>query len=162
MADTSVPRRKVFRVPLKTFVNLSGFDKPSYEIASTIDISSHGARVLTRRRWQPNQDVSVRSIRGATLNSRARVAHCQPYTGNIFVIGIESYSPIGDRLWALEVCAKSRMSPGHNYCLLRRFFANCSTLHGGSSQPPWPRCAFSTSFEPLSKRCRSKNDMANC
>ena len=96
MADTSVPRRKEFRVPLKTFVNLSGFDKPSYEIASTIDISSHGARVLTRRRWQPNQDVSVRSIRGTTLNSRARVVHCQPYTDNIFVIGIEFYSPIGD------------------------------------------------------------------
>jgi len=96
------PRRKEFRVPLKTFVNLSAFDKPSYEIASTIDISRHGARVLTRKSWQPNQEVSIRSIRGTNLNSRARVVHCQPYTDNIFVIGIEFYSPIGD--WTAFAC----------------------------------------------------------
>jgi len=96
MQETPLPRRKEFRVPLKTFVNLSEFDKPSYEIASTIDISSHGARVLTKKSWKPNQDVSVRSIRGTTLNSRARVVHCKPYTNNIFVIGIEFYAPIGD------------------------------------------------------------------
>jgi len=95
MTDTPLPRRKEFRAPVKAFVNLSGFDKPSNEIASTIDISYHGAKVRTSRSWLPNQQVSIRSIRG-TLDSRARVVHCQPYAENTFVIGIELCSPTSD------------------------------------------------------------------
>jgi hypothetical protein len=91
MADVPLLHRKEVRVPLKMFVNLSNSDN-SFEIAPTIDISCHGARVLTRRSWQLNQELSIRSIRGI-LKSRARVAHCQPYTDNRFVIGIEIYSP---------------------------------------------------------------------
>jgi PilZ domain len=84
--------RKEDRVPLKMFVNLSSTDDPSFEIASTIDISCHGARVVTRRSWEPNQQLSIRSIRGS-IKSFGRVAHCQPYTDNRFVIGIDIYSP---------------------------------------------------------------------
>jgi hypothetical protein len=84
--------RKEDRVPLKMFVNLSSTDNPSFEIASTIDISCHGARVVTRRSWEPNQQLSIRSIRGST-KSFGRVAHCQPYTDDRFVIGIDIYSP---------------------------------------------------------------------
>jgi hypothetical protein len=76
------------------FVNLSTSDDPSFELAPTIDISCHGARVLTRRSWQPNQQLSIRSIRGS-VKSFGRVAHCQPYTDNRFVIGIEIFS-LGD------------------------------------------------------------------
>ena len=93
MPETLV-HRKEDRVPLKMFVNLSSTDNPSFEIASTIDISCHGARVLTRRSWQPNQQLSIRSIRGS-VKSFGRVAHCQPYTDNRFVIGIEIFS-LGD------------------------------------------------------------------
>jgi hypothetical protein len=92
MADTPLVHRKEIRVPLKMFVNLSSSDNPSFEIAPTIDVSCHGARVLSRTSWQQNQQLSVRSIRG-TLNSHARVAHCQPSTDNRFMIGIEIYSP---------------------------------------------------------------------
>jgi hypothetical protein len=91
--DTLV-HRKEDRVPLKMFVNLSSSDDPSFELAPTIDISCHGARVLTRRSWQPNQRLSIRSIRGS-VKSFGRVAHCQPYTDNRFVIGIEIFS-LGD------------------------------------------------------------------
>ena len=93
MPDTLV-HRKEDRVPLKMFVNLSSSDDPSFELAPTIDISCHGARVLTRRSWQPNQQLSIRSIRGS-VKSFGRVAHCQPYTDNRFVIGIEIFS-LGD------------------------------------------------------------------
>ena len=93
MPETLV-HRKEDRVPLKMFVNLSSTDNPSFEIASTIDISCHGARVLTRRSWQPNQQLAIRSIRGS-VKSFGRVAHCQPYTDNRFVIGIEIFS-LGD------------------------------------------------------------------
>lgn len=95
MADTPLLHRKEARLPMKMFVNLSSSDNPSFEIAATINISCHGARVVTRRSWQPNQQMSVRTIRG-TLKSLARVVHCQPYTDNRFVIGIEIYSPTGD------------------------------------------------------------------
>ena len=93
MPDTLV-HRKEDRVPLKMFVNLSSSDDPSFELAPTIDISCHGARVLTRRSWLPNQQLSIRSIRGS-VKSFGRVAHCQPYTDNRFVIGIEIFS-LGD------------------------------------------------------------------
>ena len=93
MPDTLV-HRKEDRVPLKMFVNLSSSDDPSFELAPTIDISCHGARVLTRRSWLPNQQLSIRSIRGS-VKSFGRVAHCQPYSDNRFVIGIEIFS-LGD------------------------------------------------------------------
>jgi PilZ domain len=92
VADVSLLHRKEVRVPLKTFVNLSSSDDPSFEIAHTIDISCHGARVVTRKSWEQNQQLSIRSIRGS-LKSLGRVAHCQPFTDKRFVIGIEIYSP---------------------------------------------------------------------
>jgi hypothetical protein len=95
MADTPLLHRKEVRIPMKMFVSLRSSDNPSIEIAPTIDISCNGARVVTRRSWQPNQQLSVRSI-SRKLYSRARVVHCQPYTGNSFVIGIEMYYPTGD------------------------------------------------------------------
>jgi PilZ domain len=94
MAETQLLRRKEVRVPLKMFVNLSASDNPSFEIAPTVDISCHGARVLTTRNWQLNEQLSIRSIRGS-LKCHGRVAHCQPCTDNRFVIGIEIYS-LGD------------------------------------------------------------------
>jgi hypothetical protein len=103
VADITLLHRKEDRVPLKMFVNLSSSDNPSFEIASTIDISCHGARVVSRRNWQPNQQLSIRSIRGS-LKSFGRVAHCQPYTDDRFVIGIDIYSP-GD--WTARDMAKT-------------------------------------------------------
>jgi hypothetical protein len=73
MADAPLPPRKEARVRLKMFVNLSSSDEPSFELAPTIDISCHGAQVVTRRSWQPNQQLSVRAIRG-TLNSLGKWA----------------------------------------------------------------------------------------
>jgi hypothetical protein len=95
VAGTQITDRKEQRIALKMFVKLSSPDNPSSEIAPTIDISCHGARVVTRRNWQPNEQLSVRSIRG-NLYSRARVIHCQPHNDNSFVIGIQMYFPTGD------------------------------------------------------------------
>ena len=95
LAETPSLRRKESRIPMRMFVNLYNSDCQTSEIASTIDISCHGARVLTKRIWQPDQQLSVRSIRGG-LYSQARVVHCQPHIDNSFVIGIEMYYPSGD------------------------------------------------------------------
>jgi len=95
VAGTQLTGRKEQRVALKMFVKLSSPDNPSSEIAPTLDISCHGARVVTRRSWRPDEQISVRSIRG-NLYSRARVVHCQPHVGDSFVIGIQMYFPTGD------------------------------------------------------------------
>ena len=98
MASAGLLCRKEVRIAVKMFVNLSSEDYPSAEVAPTIDISCHGARVVSKRKWQPNQQVSVRSIRG-NFYSRARVVHCQPHADNSFVVGIEMYYPTND--WTL-------------------------------------------------------------
>jgi hypothetical protein len=95
LADAPLLRRKETRIPVKLFVNLHSPDNPNFEVASTIDISCHGARVVTKTFWQPNQHLSVRSIRG-NLYSRARVVHCQRYTYDSFAVGLEMYYPEGD------------------------------------------------------------------
>jgi hypothetical protein len=92
---TPLLSRKEIRFPLKMFVKLSSTGDPAAEIAPTIDISCHGVRVVSRRNWRPDEELSVRSIRG-NLYSRARIVHCQPHKDNSFVIGIQMYYPTGD------------------------------------------------------------------
>jgi hypothetical protein len=95
LVDTSLSGRKEVRIAVRMFVNLCSEDNPSAEVAPTIDISCHGARVVSKRRWQPNQQVSVRSIRG-DFYSRARVVHCQPYKDNSFAVGVQMHYPTSD------------------------------------------------------------------
>jgi hypothetical protein len=99
LVDTPLTGRKEVRIAVKMFVNLYSEDNPSTEVAPTIDISCHGARVVSKRRWKPNQQVSVRSIRG-DFYSRARVVHCQPHKDNSFVVGVQMYYPSSD--WASQ------------------------------------------------------------
>jgi hypothetical protein len=82
---------------MRMFVRLSNPETGTFEIATTIDVSSRGARVVTKNVWQPNQDVFVRSIRG-NLHSRARVTHCEQYGNDSYSLGLELYSASGD--WA--------------------------------------------------------------
>ena len=90
-------RRAETRIPLRMFVRLSNPETGTFEIATTIDVSSHGAKVVTKNVWQPNQDVFVRSIRG-NLHTRARVAHCEQYGDDSYTLGLELYSASRD--WA--------------------------------------------------------------
>jgi hypothetical protein len=83
---------------MKMLVRLDSSDNPRFEVAPTLDISSHGARVVSKLDWRPNQQLSVRSMHG-DLYSRARVVHSQPYMDRSFVIGIELYYPTTDWIW---------------------------------------------------------------
>jgi PilZ domain len=95
LADATLARRRETRIPIKLFVNLYRPDTQSFEVASTIDISNHGARVTTKAAWEPNQPLSVRSIRG-NFYSRARVVHCQRDLTGSFQVGLEMYFPEGN------------------------------------------------------------------
>ncbi len=68
-------------------------DPPTVEIASTENISPHGARVVTKRRWQPNDRVIVKSLQG-DLGSRGRVVYCEPLEKKAFAIGLEVFSEL--------------------------------------------------------------------
>ena len=83
------------RISLKMFVKLSDPATGVFEIASTVDVSSHGACVVTRCGWETDHDLLVQPIRGS-LTSRARVAHCEARTDGSYVMGLELYPRIED------------------------------------------------------------------
>src|SRR5467141_405916 len=96
-AMTTGPRstRTEIRTPLKVLVELCSFENVTYELAYTVDVSAHGARVLTKNPWQLNQHLTVRSVQG-NLYSQARVAYCQSVEGRSFAIGVELSQPTAD------------------------------------------------------------------
>ncbi len=89
--------RMEIRTPMKVLVELCSFDNVTYEHAYTVDVSPHGARVLTTSPWQSNQHLTVRSVQG-NLYSHARVAYCQPVDGHSFALGVQLHEPTAD--WA--------------------------------------------------------------
>jgi PilZ domain len=100
--------RKEVRIPFKMFVNLYRPDHPTFEVAPTIDISYHGVRVVTKTFWRPDQQVSVRGIRGK-LYSRARVVYCQQHKDDSFLVGLELYYPESE--WAAASKPPGNESP---------------------------------------------------
>jgi hypothetical protein len=97
VGDTSTRQRSEERIPQRMFVRLSLPDGGTFEMAQTIDISRHGARVATKRFWAPNQHLLLRSLRG-NLSSYARVVRCESLAENSYCLGLELYNPVGD--WA--------------------------------------------------------------
>ena len=52
------------RIPKRILVRLWNLENDGFEITPTVDISSHGAQVVSRLVWQPNEQLLVQSIRG--------------------------------------------------------------------------------------------------
>ncbi len=82
MATGPPLRRTEIRTPMKVLVELCSFENVTYELTYTVDVSAHGARVLTKNPWQSNQHLTVRSVQG-NMYSRARVAYCQSPRGSL-------------------------------------------------------------------------------
>lgn len=95
MVGASPPVRTESRVRERILVELYSFDNAAYEITSTVEVSLHGARVLTKAPWTASQNLSVRSIQGS-LFSRARIIYCKPLLDSSFHIGLELLHPTGD------------------------------------------------------------------
>ena len=93
--DAPLLRRAESRISLKMFVKISDPVTGAFEITSTIDVSCHGARVLTKNHWATNRDLIVQPIRGS-LSSRGRVAHCETRRDGAYEIGLELYPPTED------------------------------------------------------------------
>src|ERR1700746_748253 len=93
--DAPLLRRSEGRISLKMFVKLSDPATGAFEITSTLDVSCHGARVVTKSPWKTNHDLFVQPIRGS-LPSRGRVAHCKTRLDGSYEIGLELYPSTED------------------------------------------------------------------
>lgn len=93
--DTRPSRRTETRTLLEVGVTLSSLDLVTYEVTTTRDVSLHGASVLTKQQWPPNQRLDVRSLQGS-FKGFARVVHCHQRGGPAFVMGLEFFFTDGN------------------------------------------------------------------
>jgi hypothetical protein len=69
------------------------------ELTLTENISSRGARVVTKKLWSVNDAVVIKSLEG-DLQSEARVVYRQPIRENVYAIGLELIGPKGS--WRIK------------------------------------------------------------
>ena len=92
-------RRMEARIPTRVGLELSDPDEPLiYEITFTENVSRHGARVVTKRCWSPNDSVLV-ELPQESLPSRARITYCQPLKGDEFAMGLQFSLLVFDYDW---------------------------------------------------------------
>jgi PilZ domain len=97
-----MPRRKPFpfhraerRIPMEIPVLIDGHrEVPGSESTFTENVSAHGARVVSVRRWEQGEPLTFVSRTGE-FRSSARVAYCQSLRGEGFAIGVEFLEPQG-------------------------------------------------------------------
>ena len=82
--------RKEIRTQVRIGLELSSQgEPPAIDLTFTENISPHGARVVTRRRWRPNERVVVRMVQ-RERHTRARIAYCKPLIqGDAYAVGLE-------------------------------------------------------------------------
>lgn len=88
MSTGQLPQRAEARTPKRVLVELCSFENIVYEVTYTVNVSSRGARILSKDVWKPNQRLSVRSIEGK-LNARGRIAYCDSTGPGSYAIGLE-------------------------------------------------------------------------
>jgi hypothetical protein len=97
------PRRET-RVPMEVGVQITGHPAmPGTETTFTENVSPHGARVLSNRRWNTGDRLTISTLTGA-FRAIARVAYCQTTPHSGFAIGLEFVKPSGNWVVA-ESCA---------------------------------------------------------
>ena len=84
------------RIPTKVGLELSDPDEPLiYETTFTENVSRHGARIVTKRRWSPNDSVLVK-LPQECLPTRARITYCQSLKRDEFAMGLQFYFVVYD------------------------------------------------------------------
>jgi hypothetical protein len=68
---------------------------PGVETTFTENVSEHGARLLTSRRWKRDDLLTLEMLNGGFC-SIARVTYCRPVNGNGFAVGVELKETRGD------------------------------------------------------------------
>ena len=84
-------------------VQISGNERvPGVETTFTENVSARGARIVTSRRWEPDERVLLLTLPG-DFRARARVAYCQRNPDAGYAIGLEFLEPSGH--WVVDVSA---------------------------------------------------------
>ncbi len=68
----------------------------------TINVSPHGARVVTRRRWRAEEQPWLASLT-SYFRLQGSVVYCQPLANGDFCVGLKfraSFIDWGDKLWS--------------------------------------------------------------
>jgi PilZ domain len=87
-------RRTEERVPTIVGLELSGPDElPVYEVTFTENVSRHGVRVVTKKRFSPNDNVLVK-LPQECLPTRARITYCQQLKEDAFALGLRFSLPV--------------------------------------------------------------------
>jgi hypothetical protein len=77
------------RIPLEIPISLTLRENvAAVEKAATVNISSHGARLITTRLWQPGQEPQIIPSSGK-FQAQAKVVYCQIISEERFYIGIK-------------------------------------------------------------------------
>ena len=104
IAPGSVPLdgRREKRAPITMPVCLATAEELLFaERAMTINVSAHGARVVSNRRWQAEDRPWLASLSNE-FRVRARVIYCHPLTDGHFCVGL-GFQPgsvtFGDQIW---------------------------------------------------------------
>ena len=80
---------------MEVAVHISGHATlPGTESTFTENVSSHGARVLSTRRWRTNERLVISTPAGS-FQSVARVAYCETVPQATFAVGLEFVEPSG-------------------------------------------------------------------
>jgi len=100
--------RREKRVPMEVGVRISGNAAiPGTETTFTQNVSSRGACVLSSRRWQINDQVTIATMTGS-FRSVARVAYCAITPDSHFAVGLEFVQPSGNWIVSSPVASASR------------------------------------------------------
>jgi PilZ domain len=90
------------RVPLAVPVYLmAAEDQFSAEKAITVNVSPHGARVVTKRKWQAEERPWLAPV-SSEFRLQANVVYCQPLTDLRFCVGLKFRASVidwGNTLW---------------------------------------------------------------
>jgi hypothetical protein len=71
------------------------------ERAITVNVSPHGARVVTKHRWQAEERPWFASF-SSEFRARAKVIYCQPLADGYFCVGLGFHpgsATLGDQTW---------------------------------------------------------------
>jgi len=90
------------RVPLEVHAHLVTDEQLLVaEKAITVNVSPHGARVVTKRLWRAGEQPWLVSL-SSEFRLQARVVYCQPLTEGYFCVGLEfraGFINWGDKFW---------------------------------------------------------------
>ena len=91
-------RRVERRIRVEVELELASPHEPLiYEKSATENASRHGARIVTRKRWQPHDHVLVR-LPFANEPSRGRITYCDALPKDAFAVGLRLSSVVDDWL----------------------------------------------------------------